>query len=293
MYHWNNIKSEIICITEGKRNSLTLPTWPNPMGTRLGAQRILGLWFLPGREVNVCERWPSFPSCVGCRQRDLALSHPIRNTEVNGMTAGRKEAGRTAAGALGGHQRNVDPTHCVTNAIRKPANDPLGTPHLQTLPTGLQSHPMLCTLTCTCPTLWPAPWAHPLWQQVQAFADSQGALVESQSNSVGLCESTPTWAFGTVLGKANRRVSAPSLALQNGEKALSVNNSPSRERTRIVEQEYQQERSEKASQSLTRMMEGISLSKSVKTRGGDCFFKCEDRSQNFKKNKTIKETWHN
>lgn len=49
-------------------------------------------------------------------------------------------------------------------------------------------------------------------------------------------------------------------------------------------------RSKKASESLVRQMEGISPWKSVKTRGGDCYFKCAYGNAKLKnKNKNKKK----
>lgn len=51
---------------------------------------------------------------------------------------------------------------------------------------------------------------------------------------------------------------------------------PKRER-RYMEQAYLLERPEKTSESIADLMKNISLQKpKIKTRGGECFFKCED-----------------
>lgn len=58
-------------------------------------------------------------------------------------------SGKVAGRAVGGHQRDVNPTNCAIDSIRKLANEPLEVPS--------SSHgylPTLCTLPTHTPILW-------------------------------------------------------------------------------------------------------------------------------------------
>lgn len=78
------------------------------------------------------------------QQRDPLLFHPIQKTEVYCMAGWQGVAGRPAARALKGHQRDADPTNHFMHSIRKPASELLlAIPHLEIPPTGPWAPPML------------------------------------------------------------------------------------------------------------------------------------------------------
>lgn len=122
--------------------------------------------------------------------------------------------------------------------------------------------PMFCPHHLHPSTSWTAPCVHSCWWQEPAFADGYSAYTESKPNSEELGEATQIWTFSTALERAKGRLSELGLALQDTEKAYNLQHY-SQERIRNVEKMYPLKRSEKASESLTRMMDSISLPKIV------------------------------
>ena len=156
-HHWNKIKPEISCPKEGYRNSFALPMSPLPQDGTAQCQEKHWPVISPQGRVRLCERMLSFSSCRGHHQRDPAVSHPTQSTGVCCMTGEREAAGKTAARALGEHQRDMDPTNCAADSIGKPTPESLGNP--QRNPTnyseGIPS--VLEPQAHTHPTLWSAP----------------------------------------------------------------------------------------------------------------------------------------
>ena len=65
---------------------------------------------------------------------------------------------RTVARTLAGHQKDMNPTNCITDSLRQLTHQPQGMPHLQihsSWPTGT-ANTSCASLTYT-PTFWPVP----------------------------------------------------------------------------------------------------------------------------------------
>lgn len=100
-------------------------TFPN-VAHRSAKRDLLGPQSFPRGKVRTYERTLGFHSCAEHCQRSLFLPCPMQNTDVCCMTWGWRAAGRTAAKALKGHQRDVDPTNCLADSIRKHVCELLG-----------------------------------------------------------------------------------------------------------------------------------------------------------------------
>lgn len=96
-------------------------------------------------------------------------------------------------------------------------------------------HSTQLTPTCTPLPMASIPCTPP--RTMRIWADSLWACAETQTNSVGLEESAQTWAFSTILGKTNRRLSTADLALRDQENAYKLKNFESKG-DKSVEQEY-------------------------------------------------------
>lgn len=127
-------KSENGLIEEGKRNSFALPESSLPYhSTAQSQERTFWPMISPMRKSeSVCVS-AQLPQLCEIVPKGPLLSRPIQKTKVV-VVWGRAE--RTAAKALGGHQRDRDRSHYpFLDSIKKPAHKPLATPYLKIPPT--------------------------------------------------------------------------------------------------------------------------------------------------------------
>lgn len=114
-------------------------------------------------------------------------------------------AGRTAASALRGHQRDTDPTNYFIDCIRKSAYELLGIP-----PTGLQAPPMLWVHH---PILCPHPVTNSLCLSPRA------ARARLCRWLVSMCRK-PTWVWG--IGRRHTNVSIQHCPGESKPEAVSI-----------------------------------------------------------------------
>lgn len=156
-----------------------------------------------------------------------------------------------------------------------PTHEPLETPSY-TSPLLTNRHPNARHTAPTHIPLWPDACAYPRGQQVWAFADSEH--VQKPSPSLHDWEEIQSRELLSTLGNAKERLSALSLALQDGQKHTVVRITPKREQEAWSRHIHRKDL--RQAESPTRWAGGISLlNKSVKTGGGAHFFKREDGSK--------------
>lgn len=187
-------------------------------------------WFLPQENLRTCERAPDFSTCVGHHPFFLALPTILCHELYTAGGGVQWAAGRIASRARNEtYQRNTDTTNCFADSIRKTTHELLGLLFFQTTPTDPWAPP-------TPHMLHPHPHIHPVANSLCAppivvRANLHRKLVnmcKKRLNSAGLGKNTQTWAFSMTLRKANKRLWAPSVALQDPEKAYNLEKSSSR-----------------------------------------------------------------
>lgn len=128
----------------------------------------------------------------------------------------------------------------------------------------------------TSPSYSPTPWPVPCAITNITLCRWLLSICRKLPNSVGLGESTETWAFTIALGKAHKRLSN-WLDFCRTERKHTILRITPQKGTRSVEQVHPKERTKRVSEYQTGLTEVISLQKTMNKNGGnDCFFKCKN-----------------
>lgn len=117
-------------------------------------------------------------------------------------------------------------------------------------------------------------------------------LVNTRKNCAGLEESTQAWAFSSALGKANGRLSAPSLALQDWEKTYSLKNSSPKENVKCGDVSIEKIwKRFQIPRRADRLKVFLSQCQSERLEEGNTS-NVKTATQDLKESKKIKETWY-